>query len=507
MTPAAGPDAGTAHGGAEGPGMNPRRLLRNSLFLSVGVVLGGLLLFATLVILARYLSVARFGEFAVAITLSAIFQHFADGGLANVTVRDLARSPRERPGLFGSTLLLAWVVSLLLSVVVLLGISWWNPEPALRATALAMAGAALLGLHASLQTAVIRAHDDMGIVALVGLGHKLVLLLCVVVAVVGDAGIEGVALAHLAANALQWLVLVGLVRRRYLKASLRLDLRHWRYLAAAAVPLGAGMVLRRMTTHAGTFLLAGLAGAVAVGLYNAAFRLVQMAEIGTVAVTGALLPAFSRLARHDRPLLQRLLGDSCRLMLVLAGAVGGLLAAFGPAMAPWIFGRDFAAAGPPLQLLGLALILLMPSAVLHTMFQAIDRQTVFLKLALLGVATTTTLGLVLISRLGATGAAVAALATEVLLFAAGVAYLRREGWALPGARALAWVLGIVGLLCAVAWGVRPWVSGAPSLVAAILLFVLAYGGLVLACRVVTPDELRYIASALRQTRPRPPGHA
>ena len=122
--------------------MNQNRLLRNSVVLAGGVIVGGLLLFTTLVIIARYLTVQRFGQFSIAVTLAAVFQLFADGGIANITVRDLARNQESRARLFGSTLLLAWCITLVLAGVVASVMLWWDPEPALRITGWAMAAAA-----------------------------------------------------------------------------------------------------------------------------------------------------------------------------------------------------------------------------------------------------------------------------------------------------------------------------------------------------------------------------
>jgi O-antigen/teichoic acid export membrane protein len=65
--------------------VNQNRLLRNSVVLAGGVIVGGLLLFTTLVIIARYLTVQRFGQFSIAVTLAAVFQLFADGGIAYAT--------------------------------------------------------------------------------------------------------------------------------------------------------------------------------------------------------------------------------------------------------------------------------------------------------------------------------------------------------------------------------------------------------------------------------------
>jgi O-antigen/teichoic acid export membrane protein len=477
--------------------MNPRRLLRNSLFMSGSVVAGGLVLFLMFVLIARYLPVQRFGQFVFVLTLASMFQLFADGGIVSVTIRDLARSPDERERLFGSTRALVCLLTVAMTAIMAAGTALWDPGPTLRATAWCMGAAALMALHGLLYAAVVRAYEDMGTVALASIVHKLVLLLLVVVVIAVDGGIEGVALVHVIANVLQWAFFSVLVRRRHIRAPLRVDFAHWRYLVQEAVPLGVGQVLRRMTTQLGTLLLAGLAGVVAVGLYNSAYRVVQMLEIGAVAATGVLYPVFSRLAKNDAPLLKRLYGDAFRMMLVLSAAVAGVLLAFGDNFVLVLYGRNYAEAGAALRVLGAALVFLMPSAVMHSVFSAIGKQTLFMKLTMLGVLCNGTLGVLLIPRYGSLGAAWATLVTEIVLFLAGAFYLHREDLRTGYLGVYLRVITVMGVLTALGIWADPAVRSTPMLVLACVLYVMAYAALMVFGRIITPKELRLMRDAAR----------
>lgn len=483
--------------------MNPQRLLRNSFFMTGGVLAGGVVLFAVFVLIARYLPVERFGQFVVVLTVASIFQLFADGGIVNVTVRDLVQTAGDRARLFGSTRALVWMFTLALGGVIALVTELWAPDAAVRATAWAMGAAALMALHGLLYSAVVRAHEDMGTVAMANLWHKLLLLALVVAAIQLDTGVEGVAIAHALANLAQWLFFAVLVRRHYLKAPLRVDLAHWRYLVVEAVPLGLGQVLRRMTTHLGTFLLTALAGVVAVGLYNSAFRVVQMIEIGAVAATGVLLPVFSRLAKGDGAMFSRLYDDAFRIMVVLASAVGGLLMAYGDALVLVIYGAQYAEAGPALRVLGASLCFLMPSAVMHAVFTAIGRQTMFMKLAVLGVLSSATLGILLIPKFGSLGAAMAATATEIALFIAGALYLRGQGLRARYVGIYLRVLALTAVLVAAGDWSTAWLRSTPALALACVAFLLAYALLIVGTRVITRGELAYMRGAMRPGKPPP----
>lgn len=481
--------------------IDPRRILRNSFFITGSVVAGGLLLFPIFVMIARYLSVARFGQFVFILTLASIFQLFADGGILNVTIRDLARSPAERDRMFGSTRALVWVMTIVLTAVVWFATRLLALEPDLRIAAWCMGAAALMALHGLLYAAVARAFEDMGSVALAGILHKVILLLLVWLAIVLDAGIEGVALAHTAANLLQWVFFSVLVRRRYTRAPLRIDFTHWWYVLREAVPMGVGMVLRRMTVHLGTFLLAALAGAVAVGLYNSAYRFIQMIEIGAVAATGVLFPVFSRLAKGDAVQFKRLYGDTFRIMLVLAAPMAGVLLAFGDDLVLAIYGKDFAEAGAALQVLGAALVFLVPSAVMHSVFSAIGKQTLFMRLAIVGVCSNALFGLLLIPSQHSLGAALATLATEIILFFIGAYYLKTQQIATGYVSLYLRVLAVMGGLSVLGLWVGQWIHNLGMLIAACAAYLLLYAALIPLCRIITPKELAFMRNAARPQRP------
>src|SRR5690606_40983255 len=67
---------------------------------------------------------------------------------------------------------------------------------------------------------------------------------------------------------------------------------HTRYLLREALPLGAGFVIRRTNLHVSTILLTVLAGSATVGLYNSAYRFLQMVEVGALTLSSVLFPVF-----------------------------------------------------------------------------------------------------------------------------------------------------------------------------------------------------------------------
>lgn len=482
--------------------MSGRRLVRNSVFMTGSVVGGGLLLFFILVLCARYIGVEKFGNFTLVITIAAIFQLFADGGIVNITIRDAAREIEKAGEILGATRALAWLMTVGLGALLVLVTELVVKDRAFKITLYAMGAASLAALHASVYAAILRAYEDMGIVAVSGIAHKVLLLALVVGTIKLDLKMEGIAVAHLVANLLQWLFHAVLVRARYTRSSLRLDRSYVSYMMREALPLGAGVVLRRFNVHLHTFLLTGLAGAVAVGIYNSAYRFLQMIEVGALALASVLFPALAKLQKASMQQFTKLYADSLRVMVVASAPVGGLLAALGDRYVLVIYGPSYASAGIVLKILGASLIFLVPGALAHSVFSALGRQASFMRVSFAGIVANAIVGGAMIHFYQSTGAALATLSTELVTFFVAAWYFRAEQVlidyvaiylraALPAA-----VLAVP----AAYFGHR---YGLPGLIGTSLIYAAAYGVSAVLLGAITPKELAMIAGRRGKPEPAP----
>jgi O-antigen/teichoic acid export membrane protein len=265
----------------------------------------------------------------------------------------------------------------------------------------------------------------MAVVSGATLMHKVAVLGFVYASIQLDTGIEGIALAHLAANLLNWLFFVVLVNRRYLRLRLRWTPGRWPHVLRESLPLGTGMLLRRMTVHLGTVLLAVLATSAAVGLYNSAYRVLQMAEIAAIGLVGVLFPTLSRLSQASVEEFRRLFRDSLRILICVSASLGVWFLILGHDLMAVVYGPAFREAGPALGFLGLAMAFVVPGTLFHVAFSVLGKQRRFMALTGMGLVLNSALNLILIPWLGSTGAALATLGSEVVMFATMAVALER----------------------------------------------------------------------------------
>jgi O-antigen/teichoic acid export membrane protein len=187
--------------------------------------------------------------------------------------------------------------------------------------------------------------------------------------------------------------------------------------AREIAPVGIAMVLSALYFRCDVYFVSRWHGLETVGMYNAAFRIVEALRLVPAAVMAVMFPAFCR-SRGWSPLAGVLWALGSAAVVVAAIVYMGAA----PLMTV-IYGGPFGAAAPALQLLALSVPLFFVNYALTHQVIAWDGQRAYLRITAAALAANIGANLLLIPTGGMRGAAIATLLTEVVV-AAGC------GWAL-----------------------------------------------------------------------------
>jgi O-antigen/teichoic acid export membrane protein len=439
-------------------------------------------------ILARSLGSAGFGEFSFAFVVASLGALLADFGLGPWLTRSAAREPGAA-GVLLSRVLRVRLPLVAATWVVVLGAMSLYPGGADRLPVIAAMLAYVTGLgYAMMYESLLMSRGDVrGVGASLLLGKVLELaLVAVLVTVRPGAGAAAAAGAMALACALRVAFVRGLAR-----AAIAGDAspagpsggQPWRAIVSGATPFAVGLVLWTVYSKVDVMMLERFVPADQLGLYTAAYRVLEALFLIPRSVVGVHFPIYAEAwARRDldraaasAPLKLLLLGAMAAATLVITAPADILLMLFGPA---------FTGAAPAMRILGLALVALFVNQFQSMYLGATDRQHVWLRRLAVAILVNVTANLVLIPTIGIRGAATATLLSESFLLVIFVVAARRElfqgidaGWL---ARALLAVGALAGLLVA---------NDAPPLVR-FALAGLAFVTAALALRLVDPRTHR-----------------
>jgi O-antigen/teichoic acid export membrane protein len=475
-----------------------RRVVRNSLFGLASEAIGGALSFLVVILIARDLGSAQFGVFSYVLAFTGVFQLVADFGLTNILVKEIARDRARAQEIVGRVKPLVWLFSLLiLGLIVVL--AQFVVSAADTRLAMGIMGAAVLAtFHAVVYGSVCRAFEQMGYNAWAFVSHKVVLLALVLAAMHFHWGMAGMVYAYLIANVYQWAFYYTIVRVRFFRTSWHVDLPYWRHLLAEAFPVGVAMIFRRATLHVDTLLLTAMSTSTAVGLFNAAYRLIQIVDMIPFTLAIPLFPAFSRLARGPQDKLREALEHALRIFMMIAMPLATWVLLAAPSLVELAFGKSYLAAADTLRILSGAVLFLFPTALYIYLFSALDKQKYYTISSAACLALNAVVDVALIPPMGYLGAAIGTLSAEVVFFLVGAALLARLGFPLPWLRLAAKPVIAAAVAAAAAILLTGGLEGVRGLVLNGVVFFGCYAAVVLLLRVVSKEDIVVLRMAMRR---------
>lgn len=236
-----------------------------------------------------------------------------------------------------------------------------------------------------------------------------------------------------------------------------------------------------------------------VGFYTAASLVARIPYFFAIALTGALMPSLAfAVGQGLRPQIERIVQQSLRVMLAIAGFAVAITAGSAPELATLFFGEAYHASGAILQILMAGLSVFAIFAVLNTIAMTGTGMTACTKIVFALLPVDVVLNLMLVPKYGATGAATATSLT--MLIGAGISawYVRRTFQTLLPLRPLLRITIAAALVFAVSiW--LPMATGI-ALVLKYLALALLFAILLIITGEIGREELAMLKSLIPGTR-------
>jgi O-antigen/teichoic acid export membrane protein len=464
-----------------------QRIVLNTALLSAGNVAGLVAGAVTVAALARLLGVENFGRFAAATAFVTSFQVFSDFGLSIIGVREAAQRRSEAATIIANVAAMRLALGAAAMIVCVSAAFLAGYSGELLLAILVMSAMLLIGALDSFGL-IFQVDLRNHVLLLAGLALSLTNLLAVVGVAYWHLGIVYLACTSLLAVGVRSLLLT-LWARRYVPVRFACDAKLWRTFMLAALPIGLSGLSAPILARFDIILLSRLASPETVGLYNAAGRVVTLSTFVPQALVGSAFPVLSAAMLGDVALARRLYNSATKYLLLLALPLGTVAAIAGEPLLVIAFGRPYAAAAPLLSILIWSSAAVYVGITAGNLIVAAGRQRLSLALNAGAAVLNVALNILLIPRLGAAGAATAAVLTAVALCLASLYVANRivgQSWGY-----LVHVAGR-GLCAAAVLAAVLYVGLAVNVVVALALAGMAYILAVFATRTIELAEVRQL---------------
>ncbi len=406
--------------------------LGNTALLVSYYVIDAGLLFATTLLLARYLGVNDFGKMQFALSFGMVLYGLSDPGISLQLTKLIAREPDPTSTILanGLGLRLGMVAAACGFALLPLPFSRYMRESAWVVLPVVFSEQ-VRGLTLTF-CAVFRGFQRMIYEVIAVALERVLALTALWMLLAAGHGVQEAAWAYLAARGLAALAALLLLWWRFPGVRFLAEPQRMLTVLRESVPLGTVVIAERVNFWFAPLALAAISGEYAVGIFQAAMK-ITMFPLLLASVTGSgLLPAMS--AAHEEPeRVQSIYRFGIRLLWHVLLPAGAVTLLFAPQVIRVFFGAAYLPAAPLLQILTPLYVVYGISAISLFLMPAINQPGISWRMGVLSLVLNLTVGPLSMYFWGATGAAASLTAVNAVIALTYVVVARRFGY-----RALLW---------------------------------------------------------------------
>jgi O-antigen/teichoic acid export membrane protein len=480
------------HGGAA------RTVARNAAVRTIGEVVAKVASLVFFIATARELGETGFGDFTFAISFTTVLFLVSGFGTEELLAREVARDRQRVHDYLSNVVALKAALSLLMALVAVAVMTIADYPTEVRWAVY------LVGLGICLENfgrtwgSVFQAYERMEFISVTLILQRFLTAIGGVTALALGGGLISVSAVYACCSLIGFVVGAWTLRRYVVAPRWVVDRSRWWPLVKAGLPIGIVSLMFMTLLKLDQTLLSFLSGGDNrdVGLYGAAFRLIEATLFISWSFSAAILPWLSRQGESSRAKLAGgvELGEKALTAVLLPIALVFVLLA--RPLIDLVYGAEYGDAVACLQLLGATTVFFGINEFAAMALIARDRPFTFTRLLVVALVVNVAANLILIPPLGATGAALAALASGVLLAVLGLVFLRVELGPIRLLRSFAGPL-VAGGAMALAM-----VATGQHLVVSLVAGAVAYALVLIAFeRVVFRDDFELFASLARRRGP------
>ncbi len=408
-----------------------RKIAFNIAVSSIVKVLSTALALVSIGFITRYLGKEGFGNYATVLAFLSFFAAIADLGLYQISTREISRPGADEKKIIGNIFSLRLVSATLVVVASPLVAMLFDYPQEVKKGIVIVAASFLFSSGYQILNGVFQKNLAMHKVALSELAGKCMQTVIIITAVKSDLGFGWIISSLLFYMALTS-VAVFLFSRRYVQFKMELDLGYWKKFLKESMPLGAAAIITFAYFKTDTILLSIMKNSADVGIYNAAYKVLENITFFPAMIIGLVMPIMSYSIFSDPEKFKNIADKTFKVfaVLVVPLVVGTLFLADG--IIRLIGGGGFGESATVLRILVFALGLIFFGHFFNAVLIVSNLQRKMMSILAIAAAVNIVLNILLIPKFSYLAAAYVSVLTElIVVFLTGFLTFKKTGYS-PG---------------------------------------------------------------------------
>ncbi|PIX62514.1 hypothetical protein CO057_01790 [Candidatus Uhrbacteria bacterium CG_4_9_14_0_2_um_filter_41_50] len=351
-----------------------KALARNTAIQIIGKTMATMLGVVTVAILARHLGVAGYGQFTIALSFLSIFAVIVDFGLTLTTTQMISEHKADEETLLGNLLSLR-IISAVIFLALAPIIALLFPYDNVILMAIAVGSVSyLFGTTSQMLIGIYQKRLIIGRAIVAEVANRAIVMIGVLLCPIFNIGLIGVIWILVLGNAVQ-LFLMVLLARKYVKLRLKIKLGIWKEIIKRSWPIGASIFFNLIYLRGDIVFLSLFRSNAEVGIYGAAYKVVDVVASIPVMYMGITLPILvAAWSAHNSEKFKKIMQKSFDFFAIAAIPVIFGSIAIGVPLMEWIAGAEFSESGRVLAILGPAVAVVFFGSLFGHAIVAIQKQ-------------------------------------------------------------------------------------------------------------------------------------
>lgn len=391
-----------------------RKIAYNVAISSVAKVFSTILALVSIGFITRYLGKEGFGNYATVLAFLSFFASLADLGLYHISTREISRTGAEQEKIMGNIFSLRIISSLFIFIISPIIVLFFDYPKEVKEGIIIVAASFIFSSSYQILNGIFQKNLAMDRVAIGELIGKVVQVAIVIVAVKMRLSFDWI-VASLFFNMIVSFLIIFFLSKKYLRFRLRFDFGYWKNFMKEAMPIGIGSLVVFVYFKIDTILLSVMKSSSDVGIYNAAYKILENITFFPAMIIGLILPIMSSTIFDNRKEFKNVSDKTFKffVILVVPLIIGAIFLADG--IIRLIGGGQFAESALVLRILIFALAAIFFGSFFNNILVAGSQQKKLLWVWTTGAITSVVLNVIFIPKFSYLAAACVSVATECLV--------------------------------------------------------------------------------------------
>lgn len=398
----------------------------NATYLLVSQVIARLATFTASIFLVRYLGVDKYGQYSTVIAFVGLFSVVADLGLGQVVIREVAKD-KQKAGLFlGNFLILEFFIGASIFILLSLLIRLFSYPPLIVVATIIFGFSIFINSLSIPFQSIISAFEKMSLNALANVLNNLVTASLIIWLISTRASLLTIMSVYSVSSLISLILLAYFCIKKVVKPVFKIEVNFWFKLIRMALPFASVSFLSVIYNKVDILMLSKMKNETVVGIYNAAYRFIDIWWLIPIAINNAFFPHLTRQFKEDRNMLKK----NIKRLFLFQGFLGLLIAVFITLFADFIirlfFGDKFLLSINLLKILIWYIPLHFTAGSLANILMSIGKTEKFAIASAIDVILVVLLNWLFIPRFGYYATSLTTVLSGVILLVLCVLFVHRE---------------------------------------------------------------------------------